>query len=155
MIIESINTCEAFEIEDRKFEIIALPSPDFHMVNFMFKEVGNQSLEKQNQLNKRLYELCSYAAGRSYTNDFLTSSTSLTSEEYGDNPRNFCREAGFSDQEWDKTQSLYVLRAAIMTHCLRDKQHFTDFWQELKNIFEGKLQQLIDEENKLNHSKQK
>ncbi|AMG65985.1 TPA: aspartate aminotransferase family protein [Providencia stuartii] len=154
-IIESINTCEAFEIEDRKFEIIALPSPDFHMVNFMFKEVGNQSLEKQNQLNKRLYELCSYAAGRSYTNDFLTSSTSLTSEEYGDNPRNFCREAGFSDQEWDKTQSLYVLRAAIMTHCLRDKQHFTDFWQELKNIFEGKLQQLIDEENKLNHSKQK
>ena len=154
-LIESMNVSALLEIEERKFEIVTMPAPDFHMVNFMFKEVGNRSLEKQNQLNKRLYELCSYAAGRSYTNDFLTSSTSLTAEEYGDNPQNFCRLMGFSDQEWEKTHSLYVLRAAIMTHCLRDKQHFSDFWQELKGIFVSKLQQLIDEENKVTHSKQK
>lgn len=154
-MIESMNASESFEIDGRKFQIVAMPAPDFHMVNFMFQEVGNYSLEKQNQLNKRLYELCSYAAGRSYTNDFLTSSTSLTAEEYGDNPQNFCRFMGFSDKEWEKTHSLYVLRAAIMTHCLRDKQHFNDFWLELKSIFESKLQQLIDEENKVSHSKQK
>lgn len=154
-MIEEMNASEPFDVDGRKFEICAMSSPDFHMVNFMFKEVGNTSLEKQNQLNKRLYELCSFAAGRSYTNDFLTSSTSLTFEEYGDNPRNFCRDSGFSDQEWQKVHSLYVLRAAIMTHCLRDKQHFADFWAELRNIFEGKLQQLIDDENKRSHSKQK
>lgn len=154
-MIESIKSSLSFEIESRKFEILAMPAPDFHMVNFMFKEVGNTSLEKHNLLNKRLYELCSYAAGRSYTNDFLTSSTSLTADEYGDNPRNFCRDAGFSHAEWEKEQSLYVLRAAIMTHCLRDKAHFDDFWAELHNIFEAKLQQLVDEENKLSHFKQK
>lgn len=154
-MIEQINQCKPFIIGDREFSIIAMPEPDFHMINFMFHESGNTSLEKQNLLNKRLYELCSYAAGRSYSNDFLTSSTSLTHEEYGDNPLNLSRLANFADDEWHKVHSIYVLRAAIMTHCLRDKSHFENYWMELKNIFEDKLQQLIDEENKLNHSNNK
>ncbi len=154
-MIDKINQCEPFIIEDRQFSIIAMPTPDFHMINFMFREIGNTSLEKQNQLNKRLYELCSYAAGRSYSNDFLTSSTSLTHEEYGDNPLSLCRDAQFSDSEWHKVRSIYVLRAAIMTHCLRDRAHFETYWMELKNIFEDKLQHLINEENKLNHSNYK
>lgn len=134
-MIDKINQCEPFIIEERQFSIIAMPTPDFHMINFMFREIGNTSLEKQNQLNKRLYELCSYAAGRSYSNDFLTSSTSLTYEEYGDNPLNLCRDAQFSDSEWHKVRSIYVLRAAVMTHCLRDRAHFETYWAELKNIF--------------------
>ncbi|MBV2190984.1 pyridoxal phosphate-dependent decarboxylase family protein [Providencia rettgeri] len=154
-MIDKINQCEPFIIEERQFSIIAMPTPDFHMINFMFREIGNTSLEKQNQLNKRLYELCSYAAGRSYSNDFLTSSTSLTYEEYGDNPLSLCRDAQFSDSEWHKVRSIYVLRAAIMTHCLRDRAHFETYWMELKNIFEDKLQHLINEENKLNHSNYK
>lgn len=154
-MIEKINQCEPFLIDGRQFSIIAMPTPDFHMINFMFRESGNSSLEKQNQLNKRLYELCSYAAGRSYSNDFLTSSTSLTYEEYGDNPLNLCREAQFSDDEWHKVRSIYVLRAAIMTHCLRDSEQFATYWAELKNIFGDKLQLLINEENKLNHSNYK
>ncbi|HEM8138000.1 TPA: tyrosine decarboxylase [Providencia rettgeri] len=154
-IIQEINQCEPFIIGDRQFSIAAMPAPDFHMVNFMFRESGNTSLEKQNQLNKRLYELCSYASGRTYSNDFLTSSTSLTHEEYGDTPLKLCRDAHFSDEEWQKVRSVYVLRAAIMTHCLRDKGHFDNYWAELKNIFADKLQQLVDEENKLNHSNYK
>lgn len=154
-MVEQINQCKPFIMGDREFSIIVMPSPDFHMINFMFHESGNTSLEKQNLLNKRLYELCSYAAGRSYSNDFLTSSTSLTYEEYGDNPLNLCRLAHFPDDEWHNVHSIYVLRAAIMTHCLRDKSHFENYWAELRNIFEDKLQQLIDEENKLNHSNNK
>ncbi|WPA93696.1 pyridoxal-dependent decarboxylase [Providencia zhijiangensis] len=154
-MIEKINASEPFVIDGREFTLAAMPAPDFHMINFMFRETGNTSLEKQNQLNKRLYELCSYAAGRTYANDFLTSSTSLTHEEYGDNPQNLCLEANFKEEEWHKVHSIYVLRAAIMTHCLRDKQHFESYWNELRNIFEDKLQQLIDEENKRNHSIQK
>ncbi|MGG4607238.1 pyridoxal phosphate-dependent decarboxylase family protein [Providencia sp. Me31A] len=154
-MVEQINQCKPFIMGDREFSIIVMPSPDFHMINFMFHESGNTSLEKQNLLNKRLYELCSYAAGRSYSNDFLTSSTSLTYEEYGDNPLNLCRLAHFPDDEWHNVHSIYVLRAAIMTHCLRDKSHFENYWTELRNIFEDKLQQLIDEENKLNHSNNK
>ncbi|MBP6121308.1 MULTISPECIES: pyridoxal phosphate-dependent decarboxylase family protein [Providencia] len=154
-LIEKINLSQPFVIDNREFEIMAMPSPDFHMVNFMFKESSNTCLVKQNQLNKRIYELCSYAAGRTYANDFLTSSTSLSYEEYGDNPKNLCCDAGFSESEWDKVRSIYVLRAAIMTHCLRDKQHFDSYWEELTNIFEDKLQQLIDEENKHSQPNQK
>ncbi|SPY77540.1 pyridoxal phosphate-dependent decarboxylase family protein [Providencia rustigianii] len=154
-MIDKINSSPSFVIDGREFTLVAMPAPDFHMINFMFRETGNISLEKQNQLNKRLYELCSYAAGRTYANDFLTSSTSLTYEEYGDNPQNLCLDANFKEEEWHKVRSIYVLRAAIMTHCLRDKQHFENYWNELKNIFEDKLQQLIDEENKHSHSLQK
>ncbi|MBP6081887.1 MAG: tyrosine decarboxylase [Providencia sp.] len=154
-MIEKINTSKPYIIDGREFQITVMPSPDFHMINFMFRECGNISLAKQNQLNKRIYELCSYAAGRTYTNDFLTSSTSLTYEEYGNSPLELCRNAGFTDDEWHKVRSIYVLRAAIMTHCLRDKQHFERYWVELRNIFEDKLQQLIDEENKLTHINQK
>ena len=154
-MIEKINASEPFIIDDREFTLAAMPTPDFHMINFMFREKGNTSLEKQNHLNKRLYELCSYAAGRTYANDFLTSSTSLTYEEYGDNPQSLCLDANFNEDEWHKVHSIYVLRAAIMTHCLRDKQHFESYWNELRNIFEDKLQQLIDEENKRHHSIQK
>lgn len=154
-MIEKINQCEPFNIDGRKFTIFAMPDPDFHMINFMFRELGNPSLEKQNRLNKRLYELCSYAAGRTYSNDFLTSSTSLTYEEYGDNPLNLCRDANFSDSEWHNVQSVYVLRSAVMTHCLRDKQHFENYWDALTSTFEDKLQQLVDEENKITHSNYK
>lgn len=149
-LTEKLNQTEPFSIDDRTFKIYAMQTPDFHMVNFMFKQIDNHNLQQQNQLNKRIYELCSFATGRSYTNDFLTSSTSLSHEEYGDNPAIFCQQAGFSLDEWQRVQSLYVLRAAIMTHCLRDKHHFEHYWQELKTIFVNKLQQVVDENNKSN-----
>ncbi|MEN9659961.1 MAG: hypothetical protein RL571_3426 [Pseudomonadota bacterium] len=68
----------------RRFELRPLMHPDFHMVNFTFKEIGNPSLEDHNRLNQRMYEVCSYSSGRTYSNDFLTSSTSLGFDEYGD-----------------------------------------------------------------------
>ncbi|MCE1787588.1 tyrosine decarboxylase, partial [Enterobacter hormaechei] len=95
-----------------------------HMVNFTFKEQGNDDLIHHNRLNKRMYELCSYASGRTYTNDFLTSSTSLGYEEYGDTPWHYVASCGFDQKEWQKVHRLYVLRAAVMTHCLRNADDF-------------------------------
>ncbi|MCE1736579.1 tyrosine decarboxylase, partial [Enterobacter hormaechei] len=136
------------EIGKHRFEVHIFPSPDFHMINFTFKEVGNESLSNHNALNKRLYELCSYSAGRAYTNDFLTSSTILDYKEYGDTPWHHAQKCGFSRSEWEKVRNIYVLRAAVMTYCLRDEEHFEEFWEQLQAIFVKKLTQIVDEEDK-------
>ncbi|WP_237388073.1 pyridoxal phosphate-dependent decarboxylase family protein [Xenorhabdus sp. Sc-CR9] len=138
------------EVGKHRFEAHIMSSPDFHMINFTFKEVGNDSLLNHNVLNKRLYELCSYSTGRAYTNDFLTSSTILDYKEYGDTPWFYAEKCGFSRSEWEKVRCVYVLRAAVMTYCLRNEEHFEEYWQQLQAIFVKKLNQLVDEENK-NH----
>ncbi|MBY0446334.1 MAG: hypothetical protein K2Q15_14120 [Burkholderiales bacterium] len=133
---------------NRRFELRPLMHPDFHMVNFTFKEIGNPSLEDHNRLNQRMYEVCSYSSGRTYSNDFLTSSTSLAFDEYGDTPWMYAESRGFSRKEWDKTKSVYILRAAVMTHFLRDPQGFEDYWTNLRAIFAEKLGHIIDMEAK-------
>ena len=135
-------------VGNRRFELRPLMHPDFHMVNFTFKEIGNSSLEAHNRLNQRMYEVCSYSSGRTYSNDFLTSSTSLAFDEYGDTPWIYAESRGFSRAEWEKTQSVYILRSAVMTHFLRDPQGFEDYWTNLLAIFAEKLGQIIDLEEK-------
>ncbi|AWK42101.1 tyrosine decarboxylase [Photorhabdus laumondii subsp. laumondii] len=147
-MVKKLLTTEPLVVDKRRFEIHAMPNPDFHMVNFTFKEQGNDDLIHHNRLNKRMYELCSYASGRTYTNDFLTSSTSLGYEEYGDTPWHYVASCGFDQKEWQKVHRLYVLRAAVMTHCLRNADDFDEYWERLQKIFIHKLTQFIDEEEK-------
>lgn len=59
-----LANAEPFVVHGRSFEVRPLMHPDFHMVNFTFKELGNDSLADHNSLNQRIYELCSYASGR-------------------------------------------------------------------------------------------
>ncbi|PHM49493.1 pyridoxal phosphate-dependent decarboxylase family protein [Xenorhabdus miraniensis] len=147
-LIDKLANMSPIEAGKHRFEVHVMPSPDFHMINFTFKEIGNENLESHNALNKRLYELCSYSTGRAYTNDFLTSSTILDYKEYGDTPRHYAERCGFSRSEWDKIRRIFVLRAAVMTYCLRDEEHFEEFWNQLQAIFAKKLNQLVDEEEK-------
>ncbi|GGY11567.1 pyridoxal phosphate-dependent decarboxylase family protein [Paludibacterium paludis] len=145
-----LASAEPFVVGHRKFDVRPVMHPDFHMVDFTFKEIGNDCLEDHNRLNKRMYEICSYASGRTYTNDFLTSSTSLASHEYGDTPAIFVRERGFAASEWERVQSVYILRSAVMTHFLRDAQRFEEYWSELRDIFTAKLAQIVEMEEKEN-----
>ncbi|AOM39979.1 pyridoxal phosphate-dependent decarboxylase family protein [Xenorhabdus hominickii] len=147
-LLDKLANLAPIEVGMHRFEVHIMPFPDFHMINFTFKEVGNESLTRHNALNKRLYELCSYYTGRAYANDFLTSSTILDYKEYGDTPQHYAEKCGFSRSEWEKTRRIYVLRAAVMTSCLRNEEHFEEFWQKLQAIFVSKLNQLVDEEEK-------
>ncbi|MBD2791503.1 pyridoxal-dependent decarboxylase [Xenorhabdus szentirmaii] len=147
-LLSKLSTLPPIAVGKHRFEVHTMLSPDFHMINFTFKEIGNESLNNHNALNKRLYELCSYSTGRAYTNDFLTSSTALDYKEYGDTPWHYAEKCGFSREEWEKVHRIYVLRAAIMTYCLRNEEHFQEFWQQLNAIFIKKLNQLVDEEEK-------
>lgn len=145
---QKLSMAKPIVVGNRRFELRPLMHPDFHMVNFTFKEIGNPSLEDHNRLNQRMYEVCSYSSGRTYSNDFLTSSTSLAFDEYGDTPWMYAESRGFSRKEWDKTRSVYILRSAVMTHFLRDPQGFEDYWTNLRAIFAEKLGHIIDMEAK-------
>ena len=143
-----LAAAEVFNIHGREFEVRPIVHPDFHLVNFTFKEVGNDSLEAHNRLNQRIYELCSYSSGRTYTKDFLTSSTSLSEEEYGETPNIYAKERGFSQDEWEKVQSVYILRSCIMTPFMRDELRFSNFWNDLRNTFSNILGEIVDEDNR-------
>ncbi|MGJ0576835.1 pyridoxal phosphate-dependent decarboxylase family protein [Xenorhabdus bovienii] len=147
-LLDKMANMPPIEVGEYRFKMHIMPTPDFHMINFTFKEVGNTSLINHNALNKRIYELCSYSSGRAYSNDFLTSSTILDYKEYGDTPWYYAEKCGFSHSEWEKTRCVYVLRAAVMTHCLRNEEHFEEHWNQLQAIFVRKLTQLVDEEEK-------
>ena len=114
-----------------------LMEPDYHMINFGFKEVGNNSLSDYNRLNERFYEESSFISGRTYQKNFMTSSTSLTREEYGDTPLSFVESMGISRHEWDKLESVYVLRAAVMTQFLREREVFESYWSDITAEFQS------------------
>ncbi|PJE77662.1 L-2,4-diaminobutyrate decarboxylase [invertebrate metagenome] len=145
---KKLTTSKPFVVGNRRFEVRPLMHPDFHMVDFTFKEIGNDSLEAHNKLNKKIYEICSYTSGRTYNKDFLTSSTSLSIEEYGQAPCDYTKIRGFTDDEWNTVGSVYILRSAIMTHFLPDKTRLETYWNSLRKIFTTVLNQIIDEENK-------
>lgn len=137
-----------FTVGERQFEVRPVLQPDFHMVDFTFKEIGNNDLEEHNRLNKKMYEICSYASGRTYTNDFLTSSTSLSAHEYGDTPYTYAAQRGFTRAEWDRVQSVYILRSAVMTHFLHNPKRFEQYWEELCAVFTEKLTLIVEQEEK-------
>lgn len=145
---KKLESAEVFVVHGRRFEVRPLMHPDFHMVDFTFKEIGNDSLEAHNKLNQRVYELCSYASGRTYTKDFMTSSTSLSVEEYGQTPKEYALSRGFSEQEWNTVGSVYILRSAVMTHFLRDEIRFNAYWNNLRDVFSEVIGTILDEENK-------
>ena len=112
------------------------------MVNFAFKDVANASLEDYNTLNRKFYEHCSFMSGRTYQKNFLTSATSLTKEEYGDIPSVFAQRIGIGSGEWEKVQSVYILRAAVMTQFLRKREVFDDYWKDIRNEFKLVLESI-------------
>mgnify|MGYP000600713403 CR=1 FL=1 len=130
------------EVNGKTIEIHLLMFPDYHMVNFGFKEVGNPSLTDYNALNRKFYEKSSFMSGRTYQKNFLTSATSLTHEEYGDTPSIFAQRIGIGAGEWEKVQSVYILRAAVMTQFLRKKEVFDDYWGDIRDEFKSVLESI-------------
>lgn len=140
-----INSSPIINAAGRQFELRALMHPDFHMVDFTFKEVGNTSLAAHNEINKRVYELCSYASGRTYNEDFMTSSTSLTASEYGEIPKQYVLQRGFAASEWEKEQSVYILRSCVMTHFLANEDRFNEYFDNLLDVFARTLTTIVEE----------
>tara|TARA_E500000178_G_C17014721_1_gene752328 strand:- start:687 stop:2549 length:1863 start_codon:yes stop_codon:yes gene_type:complete len=132
-----------FSCGERQFRTHLMMHPDYHMVNFGFKEVGNDCLKKYNILNQRFYEATSFISGRTFQKNFLTSSTSLSQAEHGGAPEAFVQQMGFSLEQWEQEGKVYVLRAAVMTQFLRDRQEFEEYWLAISQEFQHLITNIL------------
>ena len=112
----------------RRFHVLPLTRPDINIIDYAFHEIGRPSLQKMNDLNQDLYERCSYKSGPLYTNEFITSKTALTKEEYGDTPLSFVQRFGIDASEWALEGSVTVLRSCVLTPYLVNNNTYETYW---------------------------
>lgn len=120
----------------RQYEVIPLARPDINIIDYAFHEKGNAGLEQMNRLNQSLYEQCSYKSGPVYINDFITSKTSLTREEYGETPRSYVAKFGIPAGEWERLGTVSVLRSCILTPYLTGTEAFETYWRSFMGAME-------------------
>ena len=89
-----------------------------------------------NRLNEAIYEQCSYKSGPLYISDFITSKTSLTAREYGGTPRAFAMRCGIGQGEWERLESLYILRSCIVTPYLTRNTTYEVYWRNFMQAME-------------------
>jgi tyrosine decarboxylase len=124
----SLQTASPIDVNGRRFEVLPLTCPDSNIIDYAFHEIGNPSLKDMNALNQYLYERCSYKSGPLYTNDFITSKTSLTEEEYGNAPLSFVKRFGIDVSEWKHYGSVAVLRSCVLTPYLVNNTTYDTYW---------------------------
>lgn len=139
----SLLDAAPLKIDGRRFEVLPLTRPDINIVDFAFHEIGHDSLEDMNRLNEAIYEQCSYKSGPLYINDFITSKTLLTREEYGDTPRSFAMRFGIGENEWDRLKSIYVLRSCIMTTYFTSNTHYDIYWGNFLHTMERAIRRVF------------
>jgi len=143
---KSLEEEDSFNINGRTFEVHPLTRPDFNIVMFAFNEAGNKSLEKMNDLNRKIYEKCSYVSGPVYRDDFVTSKTSLDYDVYGDAPFGFIEKSGISKDEWEKIKSVYILRSCVLTPYIARTSTYHEYWSGFIKTMQKQIEQIIMEE---------
>ena len=144
-LAKKLKTLE-FSCGARQFRTYLMMDPDYHMVNFGFKEQGNQKLEDYNSLNDQFYKASSFLSGRTFQKNFLTSSTALSKEEHGEAPWVFVQAMGFPREQWDAHGKVYILRAAVMTQFLREPASFESYWNDISAEFKHLINEIIHSE---------
>ena len=124
----SLLSTKVVEVAGKKFVVAPLTNPDFNIVDFAFNEVGNTSLKAMDELNQKVYEQCSYNSGPVFYDDWITSKTDLSYDDYGDAPKSFVAELGIPALEWDNVRSVYVLRSCVLTPFLIHNTTYDEYW---------------------------
>lgn len=132
----SLLAAGPIRVGGRLFEVIPLTRPDINIVDYAFHEQGNGSLDEMNRLNQSIYEQCSYKSGPVYSNDFITSKTALTREEYGETPQLFAEKFGIAAGDWKDRGSVYVLRSCILTPFFTNNTTYEEYWRNFIGAME-------------------
>ena len=132
----------SFKVGDKEIEVHPLTYPDFNMVDYVFKEKGNDDLVAMNKLNHDVYDYSSYVKGSIYGNEFLTSHTDFVIPDYGNSPLQFVNQLGFSDEEWNRAGKVTVLRASVMTPYMNKEEHFEEYAEKIKAALQEKLEKI-------------
>jgi len=143
LFYKKITENNLLDINGTKIRLEALVKPDFNMVDFAFNIDGNNDMEKMNNMNKELYDMSSYVSGTVLKNDFITSNTDFSYDDYKDAPYDLARRLGISKEEWDKVHNLRVMRACILTPYFVFKQVADEYWNNYLNSMKKKLEALV------------
>jgi len=131
------------DIDGIKVKVEALTNPDFNMVDFAFNIEGNEDLEKMNALNFEIYNMSSYVAGPVFKNDFITSHTEFTYDDYGDAPVEIAGRLGIKKDEWDKVHNFRILRACVLSPYLMANKDDEHYWETYSESIKEKLKIII------------
>jgi tyrosine decarboxylase len=147
MFTRALQETKSIKINGREFVIEPLvPDPDFNIVCMAINEKGNTNLDKMNQLNEAIYNESSYISGPVYKNDWITSKTALSDEDYGGAPKTFVKRLGIPEKEWNRVKSVYVLRICVLNPFISHSEHLPVTWQHYLEIMKKKIEQAISNE---------
>ncbi|HCG74271.1 MULTISPECIES: tyrosine decarboxylase [Staphylococcus] len=133
---------QSFKVGDKEIEVHSLVRPDFNMVDYVFKEKGNNDLVEMNKLNHAFYEQASYVAENIYNNEFITSHTDFAISDYGNSPLNFVKDLGFSEEEWYRAGKVTILRAAVLTPYMNEQENFEKYVPKIQAAMQDKLRNI-------------
>ena len=125
--------------------ILAYPliKPDFNMVDVVFNFEGNTNLAAMNELNHKFYEEASYVKNASYVNDFITSHTDFTIDDYGNSPLKFVKSCGPDEKEWLKEKKVTLLRSCVLSPFMNKKDTFSEYMEKLDEAVIEKLEKIL------------
>ena len=139
---DSLGSTSEIAVDGGTFVVQPLARPDLNIIDFAFNEVDNEQLEAMNDLNRILYERCSYRSGPVYTKDFITSKTTLGSETYGDVPVKFAADLGIPKESWDEVGEVVVLRSCVLTPYVAYDTTYGKYWETFMNTMHEKLAEI-------------
>ncbi len=143
---QALKKTRELRVNGRTFIVEPLvKSPDFNIICMAFNAKGNTNLEAMNGLNQRIYNESSYLSGPVYMNNWITSKTALSKADYGDAPVDFLKRLGIPRNEWDRVQSVYVLRLCILNPFIAHYDNFQEVWTNFIDEIKRKIGQAVQE----------
>lgn len=129
-----------FNIKGHEIVINAIVDPDFNMINWTYKEKGNNSLADMNDLTQKVFDFTSPEKCKNiYFLDLITSHTIFNYDVYGNSPEEFIEKLGMPQTDWEKEHRLVVLRASCMSPYMNSVQRFNEWAEKIKIAMEEKL----------------
>lgn len=134
-----------YKIGNTVIKVKTLVKPDFNMVDFVFNVDGNTELTKMNKLNHNFYNEASFLEGNLYSNDFITSHTEFSTEDYSNSPLDFIERCGIPESQWKKIDSVTLLRACVLSPYLNNTKVFNEYSEKIDIAIIKKLEKVLEE----------
>jgi hypothetical protein len=143
ILTRKIKSIDNLPIGDKKYGLEPLClEPDFNIVCMAFNPEGNTDLAKMNKLNMDLYNQSSYTSGPMFSNTWIHLTLFLSTRDYGNAPLSFVERLGIPEDEWNKVQSVTVIRICTLNPFMAHYQDQEELWEGYLKIWEDKIQSI-------------
>lgn len=145
LLTQKLLDVKSIKVGDK--EVLVEPlciDPDFNITCFAFNIKGNTDLKKMNQLNEKFFDKSSYRNGPMYVNDWITSHTIFSVDEYGDAPVDLIERLGIPKEKWDEVHAVTLIRCCTLNTLLAHEKDIDGVWDEYINVWTNKLNEIIN-----------